>query len=95
MAKFIVERLSKKELEKVSGGTIFWSVDENGLQKYFVRGREFDTRQSAITASMNLGERLVFIEVGTVALARNMSIVENVGRLFNSPVPESFAQILH
>lgn len=91
----MMENLSKKELEKVTGGTIFWSVTENGLQKYFVRGREFDTLQAAINASVNLGEHPVSIEVGTVALARSMSIVENVGRLFNSPVPESFAQILH
>lgn len=91
----MIERLSKKEIEKVTGGAIFWSQDDNGLRKYFVRGRAFDTRQAAITASVNLGEHLVFIEVGTVALARSMSIAENVGRLFNSPVPESFAQILH
>lgn len=91
----MMENLSKKELEKVTGGTIFWSVTENGLQKYFVRGREFDTLQAAINASENLGEHPVFTEVKTVALARSMSIAENFDRLFNSPGFGSFVQILY
>ena len=71
------EKLKKLDVDAtkgISGGTIYWSYDENGRIRLFVAGREYALGPDAVRENFRLGLPHAAVRMNSVDEARRASL---------------------
>lgn len=62
------------ETKSVSGGTVYWALDDDGNVKSFVAGREYDSALEATPTDIRLGGQPGVVQMNSVGEARRASL---------------------
>ena len=81
-----IKKLGAGKTKSVSGGPVYWVLDDDGNVKSFVAGREYDSALEAMRADMRLGGQPGVVQMNSVDADRRAPLVEAAARAVNERI---------